>query len=144
MMSFQSNYLPDVIQVVDFILLQDTPPHFYHPLHYKQANHINMVIRNDSEQVHMDGISGKPLVFNEGLENKKCSRTYSCNDSQVEKEFRCITDVKIGILTYKYCYKLKYCIQNLILKVFVNTKKYTFSTKSEVLIMHNGPCQNNT
>lgn len=73
MMSSQKTDLPDVIEVVDFILLQYTPPHFYHPLHYKQTNHINMVM------------CGFQLGF-----------------------------------TVKYCYKLKYCIQNLTLvKVYL-------------------------
>lgn len=41
-------FLPDVIHV-DFILLQYTPPHRYHPLHWKQANHIIITAYKASE-----------------------------------------------------------------------------------------------
>lgn len=79
MISHQSNYLPDVIQVVDFIILQDTPPHFDHPLHCKQANHFQhgdtkrwfTKIKNVQGQIH------------------------SAILTAVEQEIRCFTDVEI-------------------------------------------------
>lgn len=80
---------PDVLVVVDFILLQNAPPYFHHPLHWRNKRKERNLVTSDIE-TQLGGFCVAQLwVVTKVYEAENLGDTVLCGGSQVLPVLRC-------------------------------------------------------